>query len=159
ALVAGNVNATVRALLAFRDSGGRVWAGHLTGDARISGQLGVGTTPNTVSILHAETADFDRTGYFNNTRNTSNTSFGLYAGAFGTGSGDKRGGSFDAVGGTGVNIGVRGNASGGATNWAGFFAGGNVHVTNNLLIKTQTLATGYTLCVNGRIIGEELRIQ
>ena len=65
----------------------------------------------------------------------------------------------EAIGGTGITQGVYGTASGGSVNWAGYFASGNVHVENDLLIGTTSKATGYMLNVDGKIIGEELKIQ
>jgi CubicO group peptidase (beta-lactamase class C family) len=52
-------------------------------------------------------------------------------------------------------------ASGGATNWAGYFAEGNVYVTNDLRIGSGAIggAAGYKLAVDGKIIAEELRIK
>ena len=79
---------------------------------------------NTASIsslftLHVATNQNDRTGYFYNNKNTSATTYGIYGGAFGTGTGAKRGGSFDAFGGTtGDNIGMRATAGGGSTAYA-----------------------------------------
>lgn len=44
----------------------------------------------------------------------------------------------EVIGGSGTNVGVYANASGTGTNWAGYFAGGNVHIENRLGIgQTQ----------------------
>lgn len=94
------------------------------------GNVGIGTSPS--FPLDVRTSTEDRVGYFFNSTNTTNNTFGIYAGAHGTGSGEKRGGSFEAVNGTGTNIGVRGMASGGAVNWAGYFDVGNVFISENL---------------------------
>jgi hypothetical protein len=66
-----------------------------------------------------------------------------------------------ATGTAGTRIGIFGFASGGTTNWAGFFSSGNVFVTNDLRIGTGATdgATGYKVAVDGKIIAEELRIQ
>jgi hypothetical protein len=50
---------------------------------------------------------------------------------------------------TGQNYGVYGSASNGATNWAGYFANGNVYVQNNMGIGTST--PGTSLEVNGGV--------
>lgn len=159
ALLAGKNDASVLALLAYKESASRTWAGHFTGDVRISGQMGVGITPNSVSLMHVQTDDWDRTGYFFNNKVTTNITYGIYAGAYGTGSGAKRAAAFEAIGGTGINIAMRATAQGGSTNWSGYFADGNVYVADNVSIGTENMATGYLLNVNGRIISEELRIQ
>lgn len=81
-----------------------------------SGRIGIGV-PTPGHTVHAQSSVDDRTGYFYNNKVSSGNTFGMYAGAFGSGTGDKRGGSFDASGGSGDNIGVRGTASGGANNY------------------------------------------
>lgn len=106
------------------------------------GNVGIGTSPS--FPLDVRTSTEDRVGYFFNSTNTTNNTFGIYAGAHGTGSGEKRGGSFEAVNGTGTNIGVRGMASGGAVNWAGYFDVGNVFISENLGIG---VTPGYKLHV------------
>lgn len=87
-----------------------------------NGYVGIGTNSPGFP-LYVSTSTADRTVYFFNSKNSTATTFGLYAGANGTGSGDKRGGSFDAINGTGTNIGVRAVATGGTTNWAAYFVG------------------------------------
>jgi hypothetical protein len=62
-----------------------------------------------------------------------------------------------AIGTAGTRIGVYGTASGGTTNWAGYFAG-DVYVSSDLRIGTTTQATGYALSVDGKIACEELLI-
>ena len=95
--------------------------------------VGIGTsTP--IFPLHVETSTQDRAIYVYNTKNTTNTTFAVYGGAYGTGSGEKRGGSFEAVNGTGINIGVRALASGGATNWAAYLIG-NTYIQGRLGIN------------------------
>ncbi|HKR04932.1 MAG TPA: hypothetical protein VJY62_09870 [Bacteroidia bacterium] len=105
-------------------------------------RIGIGTaTP--LFLLHAQSSTELRTAYFYNTTSSASTTFGIYSGAFGTGSGDKRGGSFDASGGTGINTGIKGFASGGATNYgvyaeasgtgtnyAAYFPNGNVYASD-----------------------------
>jgi hypothetical protein len=85
-------------------------------------RIGLGTTSPSFTF-HANTSSELRTLYVENNTASASTTFGIYAGALGTGAGDKRGGSFDAVGGTGVNIGVRGVATGGSENYGGYFLG------------------------------------
>lgn len=79
--------------------------------------IGKASSLNSAFTLNVNTNSEDRAGYFFNNKNTTASSFGIYAGAFGAGSGDKRGGAFDAFGGTGENIGMRATASGGSINY------------------------------------------
>jgi hypothetical protein len=93
--------------------------------------VGIGTsTP--IFPLHVETSTQDRAIYVYNTKNTANTTFAVYGGAYGAGAGEKRGGSFEAINGTGTNIGLRAMASGGATNWAAYFVAGDVFAQDNV---------------------------
>ncbi|MFN7015289.1 MAG: hypothetical protein ACK4ON_13570, partial [Bacteroidia bacterium] len=85
-------------------------------------RVGLGTT-SPLFTLHVASSTELRSAYIENNTNSAGTTFGIYAGALGTGLGDKRGGAFDAIGGTGVNIGVRGFASGGSENYGGYFIG------------------------------------
>ncbi len=66
-----------------------------------------------------------------------------------------------AYGTNGTRTGLFGRAIGGSTNWAGYFAEGNVYVTNELRIGSGALsgAAGYKVAVDGKIIAEELRIK
>ncbi len=61
----------------------------------------------------------------------------------------------------GTRIGVYGSASGGTRNWGGYFAGGNVYVTNDLRIGTgaENGVTGYKVAIDGKVIAEEMRVQ
>jgi len=111
-----------------------------------SANVGIGTTNPSLFKLHVESSTNRRSGYFYNTLNATNIVnneiMGIYAGAMGTGASDKIGGFFETSGGSGVNYGVYGQAMGGATNWAGYFAGGNVYISNNLgigITPTQKL--------------------
>ena len=118
------------------------------------GNVGIGTN-SPIFPLHVNTSTQDRAGYFINSTisNTATGKFGVYAIASGGGTGDNIGGWFDASGtGTGINFGVvgqalgttaenravYGNASGGTTNWAGYFDLGNVYINNNLGIGSTT---------------------
>ncbi len=111
-----------------------------------------------------------RTGVQGTTSGTSSfTTYGVNGSASGSG---------------GERIGVYGQATGGTTNWAGYFGSGNVfvqsdlrigsttagagyklavtgnaYVSNNLRIGTTTGATGYALSVNGKAICTEMRVQ
>ncbi len=60
--------------------------------------------------------------------------------------------------GVGTRIGIYGNASGGTTNWAGYFVG-NQYVSGDLRVGNTGGATGYKLAVNGKIICTEARVQ
>jgi hypothetical protein len=96
-----------------------------------AGGIGIGTTSPTFPLYVTSSTDL-RSAYFYNTTSSASPTYGIYAGAFGTGAGDKRGGSFDAVGGTGTNMGIRATASGGATNYAAYFAAGDVYAADNV---------------------------
>lgn len=110
-----------------------------------TGNVGIGTTNPSLFKLHVESSTNRRSGYFYNTLNATNIVnneiMGIYAGAMGTGASDKIGGFFETSGGTGVNYGVYGQAMGGTTNWAGYFAGGNVYVQNQLNVGTTVAGT------------------
>jgi len=134
------------------------WSENANGIYR-NGAVGVGSVPSTTANLRAETSTYPHAGYLVNNMNSASTTYGVYGAALGTGSGEKRGGSFEATGGTGTNIGVRGVASGGLVNWAGYFSTGNVFVQDSLLIGLETGATGYKLAVDGKIMCEELKVQ
>lgn len=64
-----------------------------------------------------------------------------------------------AMGSAGTRIGVYGTATGGDTRWAGYFASGNVYVSNDLRIGSTAGAAGYRVSVNGKIMCTELRVQ
>ena len=103
--------------------------------------VGIGINPPSFP-LHVNTSSFDRSAYFYNNTNTSNDTYGLYSGAWGLGSGDNYAGSFDAVGSSGTNYAIRAYASGGSTNWAGYFVG---DVYFNGLLKIDDGTNPYTL--------------
>jgi hypothetical protein len=63
-----------------------------------------------------------------------------------------------AGGSAGTRVGVYGAASGGTTNWAGYFAG-DCYINSDLRIATTTQATGYALSVNGKIACEEVLVE
>jgi hypothetical protein len=77
-------------------------------------------------------------------------------------SGDYTGFSYgvsgSATGTAGTRIGIYGSASGGTTNWAGYFQG-SAYVSSDLRIGTTTQATGYALSVNGKIMATEVRVE
>ena len=144
AVVGGTTGGSVYGALGY-NMGGTVYSGYFNGDARFEDKVGINTAPSSSFTLNVSTESEDRTAYFYNNKVSTGNTFGLYAGAHGTGSGDKRGGSFDAVGGTGTNIAMRGvalngatnigmyaNASGGTTNWAGHFDAGYVIVDDRV---------------------------
>ncbi len=83
-------------------------------------------------------------GQANSTTYTS-FAYGVFGEAFGSG--------------VGTRIGIYGTASGGTTNWAGYFSSGSVYVGNDLRIGTTTQATGYSLSVNGKIACTEVLVQ
>jgi len=132
-----------------------VGAAMTDGEVAISGALGIGiTTP--FFPLHVQTSTADRTAYFINSTNTTSTTFGLYAGAFGAGSGDNIGAHFDVSGGTGTNTALSAYATGGSVNWAGYFVGdvyasGNVGIgttTPNYALDVEQATTSYAVKVN-----------
>lgn len=123
-----DVNATYGSLRFFTRLGATMTEAMIIDE---NSNVGIGTsTP--LFPLHVETSTQDRGVYVYNTKNTTNNTFAVYGGAHGTGSGEKRGGSFEAINGTGTNIGLRAMASGGATNWAAYFALGDVYVNDNI---------------------------
>jgi hypothetical protein len=63
-----------------------------------------------------------------------------------------------AYGTAGIRIGVYGTASGGTTNWAGYFQG-DAYISSDLRIGTTTQATGYSLSVNGKIACTEVLVE
>ncbi|KAB2859062.1 MAG: hypothetical protein F9K09_03775 [Flavobacteriales bacterium] len=110
-----------------------------------SANVGIGTTNPSLFKLHVESSTNRRSGYFFNNLSAANIVnneiMGIYGGAMGTGASDKIGGFFETSGGSGINYGVYGQAMGGATNWAGYFAGGNVYIQNQLNVGTTTAGT------------------
>ncbi|MFI5218438.1 MAG: hypothetical protein ACHQNT_03035 [Bacteroidia bacterium] len=116
-----------------------------------------------------------RSVYVENSTSSASTTYGMYAGALGAGSGDKRGGAFDAINGTGNNMAVRGfasgsassyglqvfaqgtgtnyavwgSATGGATNYAAFFSAGNVLSRGNMMVSNYSTPSTYKLEVRG----------
>lgn len=72
------------------------------------------------------------------------TTYGLYTQATGT---------------AGTRIALFSAATGGTTNWAGYFTSGNVYIMNDLRIGNTDGATGYKLSVDGKIAAEEVRVQ
>ena len=66
-----------------------------------------------------------------------------------------------ATGTAGTRTALYGKATGGTTNWAGYFADGNVYVTNQLRLGSAAAAgvSGYKIVVDGKILAEELRVQ
>jgi len=67
----------------------------------------------------------------------------------------------NASGSGGVRMGVFGRATGGVENWAGYFAEGNMYVTNDLRIGVgaKNGASGYKVAIDGKVIAEEMRVQ
>jgi hypothetical protein len=94
------------------------------------GNVGIGTA-SPFFPLHAETSTADRTAYFINSTNTTSTTYGLYAGAFGAGSGDNIGAHFDVSGGTGINTALSAYATGGSAAWA-LYAIGNSFTSSGM---------------------------
>lgn len=88
---------------------------------------------------------------------------GGYEGVYGLANGeDYDGWAYGVIGvanGTlGTRVGIYGIATGGATNWAGYFAG-DAYISSDLRIATTTQATGYSLSVNGKIACEEVLVE
>lgn len=114
-------------------------------------RIGLGTT-SPLFTFHAASSTELRTIYIENSTSSASTTFGMYAMAQGTGAGDKRGGSFDAIGGTGTNIGVRGYASGGAENFGGYFVGKG-YFSDRLGIGTDVPASFLHITTPNQAIG------
>ena len=123
-------------------------------------------------LFNMETNSDRRVLNIHNKTNTSSVTHAVYARHDGAGSGPKRAGLFGVSGGTGTNIGVMATASGsteeniavygyaiGANARSAYFDQGDVQIDDVLMIGTDQKASGYKLNVNGKIIGEELRIQ
>ncbi len=122
-----------------------------------AGQVGIGTTSPTFP-LEVRTTTNVRGAYIETSgTNSASSKIGVTGIAInGLGTGDNKGGSFNASGGssgdnigvegiaisgTAANIGVRGWSTAGTGNWAGFFGGGgantgDVHIQDNLRIGT-----------------------
>ena len=107
-------------------------------------RIGIGTV-SPLFILHANSSTELRTAYIINSTNSASTTYGIYALASGTGAGDKRGGSFEALDGTGTNIGIRTFASGGTLNYAAYFAAGDVYAAGSVGIGDATPASKLTV--------------
>ncbi|MEL6987751.1 MAG: hypothetical protein AAGK97_07945, partial [Bacteroidota bacterium] len=123
--------------------------------------LGSTASLSNLFTLNVQTASEDRAAYFYNNKNTTSSTFGVYGGAFGAGSGDKRGGSFDASGGTGMNVGVKAFAGGGSENravwgsasgasdYAGYFQGRGYFSENIGLGITPTTSRQLNILADG----------
>ncbi|MBR9833425.1 hypothetical protein GYB57_14865, partial [bacterium] len=133
-----------------------------------SGNVGIGTSPNSNATLHVESTE-DKAAYFEqngtdpikvavfgevtgpgtsafalegDANSTATANYGLHAVSRGTG--------------TGTNYGVYGKAIGGSLNWAGYFDEGNVYLKNKVGIGTFTLDSA--LNVNGGIMAHAIRL-
>lgn len=103
----------------------------------LSGRTSIGklATLEDIYTLNVQTNTERTVGYFYNDNPTTLSTFGIYGGANGLGSGNKTGGFFEASGGSGENIGMEARASGGSStiaikgiaqgsdNYAGYFLG------------------------------------
>ena len=169
-----NNTATNYGIYAQAKGGGTNYAGRFKGRMLIEGYLGGEGASDSLStvlssrVMHSRTTDtralegisvtqagsgvgvygeggyMGVRGYANGTTYTSFV-YGLYGSAAGSG--------------VGTRIGVFGTASGGTTNWAGYFSSGSVFISNDLRIGTTTQATGYDLSVNGKIACTEVLVQ
>lgn len=135
--------------------------------------IGMGTSPSATSKLEVYTYDGDNAGYFSNNSNSNSMNTGVSAESFASGGGvdtnigvlgNANGGGLQDIGiygfsdgmassyglygtaeGSGVNnYGVYGNAVGGTNNYAGYFNGGDVYITNGLILPTGAV-DGYVL--------------
>ena len=146
-----NQAGTIYGALAIKDNAGTSWAGYFGGsNVYIQNNLGIGTT-NPLFPLEITTSTLLRGSQIQNSFSSASAKYGIYAIASGGGAGDNNGGWFDATGSTTINTGVGaqalgsavnraiyGYASGGTTNWAGYFASGNVYIQNKIRIGSST---------------------
>ena len=120
-----------------------------------AGKVGIGTSSFIGKLNITTDANTERGLYILNNTSSNSTfgKFGVYANVDGGGSGDNVGAWFDALGNaSGINYGVAGYASGtngenrgvfgaanfGTSNWAGYFADGDVKVENKLVIGSNS---------------------
>jgi hypothetical protein len=159
-------------------------ASHLTIDT--DGDVGIGTTNpgnklrvhgNPTSTAHVLSVSSNYSGSFDVRAvegfSTPAAGYGFggyfeggYRGVRATGQGTSYTGTVigleaSAYGTAGTRTGLFARASGGTTNWAGYFAEGNVYVTNELRIGSgaSSGASGYKVAVDGKIIAEGVRVQ
>jgi len=157
-LYAESVNATVTNYAGFFK--GRMYVdGHATGSD---------ATGNVIQAQVNHTLSSDTRAVYGRSIPQNGYGYGVYGeggwrGVHGwANSGDYSGTSYgvsgSATGSAGTRIGIYGTASGGTTNWAGYFVG-SAYISSNLRIGTTTQATGYALSVNGKIIATEVRVE
>lgn len=96
-------------------------------------------------------------GCFFTSAGAASNNYGVRAAA--TGAGENHGGYFTAGGAGSTNYGLYASAFGATDNWAGYFDSGNVFAAGNVAIGSTTIATGYKLSVDGKIMCEELKVQ
>ncbi|HIA05989.1 MAG TPA: tail fiber domain-containing protein, partial [Flavobacteriales bacterium] len=113
------------------------------GQVAISGALGIGTTAPSFP-LYVTSSTALRSGYFFNDANSTSTTFGLYAGAYGAGSGNNYGVAVDVSGGTGTNMGVRAFAVGGSIAYGvwGYATGASSGTNWAIYSQGSSYATG-----------------
>jgi hypothetical protein len=96
---------------------------------------------------------------------------GYFEGGYGGTIGIARGGNYTGTvygvqghatgAGVGTRVGTYGTATGGTTNWAGYFDNGNVYMRNDLRIGSGAIAgaAGYKVAIDGKMIVEEVRVK
>ncbi|MCB9191553.1 MAG: hypothetical protein H6602_07810 [Flavobacteriales bacterium] len=114
---------------------------------RNTGMVGIGTsTPS--SPLSVRTTTEIATTFIINSYVGIATAMGTYSAANGNGTGEKWGGAFEAINGSGINIGVRGFATGGSVNYGGYFIGKGYFSDN---VGIGNTSPSYSLDVTGDI--------
>lgn len=113
------------------------WAAYFVGRTYHSDVAGFGTT-SPVAPVDALTSTLTKASNFYNSFNSSLATYGTYAKANNTGTGSSYGGYFEGIGAQGTNYGVYGTATGGTTNWAGYFVQ-NAYVGGGLALGASTL--------------------
>jgi hypothetical protein len=123
----------------------------VTGQARISTNLAVnGVNPNTLYGVYANTGVSSGRAVYGQANVVDGTTYGVYGSSTGA---NVAGGTHYGVyagatgsGGLTTNYAFYATASGGTTNWAGYFADGNVYMANRLGIG---VSPSYSLHVSG----------
>lgn len=132
---AGNLNI---GLYATATGGTTNWAGYFVGRSYFSDVAGFGTS-SPISPVDAATSTFAKAINSYNSFNSTSYTYGAYSRANNSGTGGSVGGYFEGTGASGINYGVYGTATGGTTNWAGYFVQ-DAFVGGSLAVGASTLS-------------------